>query len=152
MKKNIGLVQTRGIGDIIIALPIADYYHKKGHTIHWPIDASFIHFIQDAAPHIEFIPVDYQPTGGPELYFIDAPLKLLKNKGITDIRVLYNKAGGKLLDEKLGGSLKFDEYKYAICQVPFSEKWNLHFNRNIAREKKLYDRLNISGKYVCVHR
>jgi len=30
MSKKLGLIQSRGIGDIIIGLPIAKYYHDRG--------------------------------------------------------------------------------------------------------------------------
>ena len=35
--KKLGIIQTRGLGDIHIALPIAFFYKKKGFEIYWPI-------------------------------------------------------------------------------------------------------------------
>jgi len=40
---QIGLIQTRGIGDIIIALPIADFFTAKGYKVTWPIDAEEVY-------------------------------------------------------------------------------------------------------------
>jgi hypothetical protein len=152
--KKIGFIQTRGIGDIIIALPIAHYFHKMGYKVLWPIDSKFVPFMAFAAPYVSFLPVDYHSLSlsGPEEYFVNAPLKLLKKAGCSDIRLLYNALGGKLTDPHLGISLKFDEYKYAVCKVPFQEKWNLHIERNMDREMLLYKSLGIIEEYVCIHR
>lgn len=46
---RIGLVQTRGIGDIIIALPIAQSFVNDGHEVFWPIDSRFVSSFQAAA-------------------------------------------------------------------------------------------------------
>ena len=40
----------------------------------------------------------------------------------------------------VSNSVKFDEYKYAIAQVPFHEKWNLKLVRNAERERVLFFR------------
>ena len=58
---KIGLIQTRGLGDIIIALPIAAAFARRGHTVHWPVNAAFVPFLQHAAPAVQFIPVPEQP-------------------------------------------------------------------------------------------
>jgi hypothetical protein len=150
--KAIGIIQTRGIGDLILALPIAHYYHSKGYTVYWPISSDFIVFMRTAAPYVTFLPVERQKLPSDQSFFIDEPRRLLELQRCTDIRVLYNVTGGNIVDGKLGRSLKFDEYKYAICHVPFSEKWNLRINRDMNRERDLNSRLNISGKYICVHR
>jgi len=47
--------------------------------------------------------------------------------------------------------LKFDEYKYAISGVPFSNKWNLVLHRNHERELALYNKLGITKPYICTH-
>src|SRR5262249_43239180 len=54
---QIGLIQTRGIGDIIIALPIAKHLVDQGHTVVWPIYAPYVRPFQEAAPYVEFLPL-----------------------------------------------------------------------------------------------
>ena len=56
-----------------------------------------------------------------------------------------------VVNERLAAALKFDEYKYAICGVPFEQKWRLRITRNLARERALFDRLSIHKNYVLVH-
>jgi hypothetical protein len=51
----------------------------------------------------------------------------------------------------LFGSLKFDEYKYAISGVPFCEKWNLSLQRNPEREDALFNKIIKNKKYVVEH-
>ena len=34
MAKKLGLIQTRGLGDIIISIPIAHHYHRQGWEVY----------------------------------------------------------------------------------------------------------------------
>ena len=151
MTKRIGFVQTRGMGDIIIALPIADYYIENGWEVYWPIDSDFVEMFRQIRPDIHFLEV--QPSGGKDFdYFLNEPVRQLRENDCEEIIVLYSHLGGlNVVDLRLSVSLKFDEYKYAIANVPFERKWQLKYDRDMQREEALYDRLNISGDYVCVH-
>jgi hypothetical protein len=57
MARRIGFIQTRGIGDIIIALPIADAFIEQGCEVYWPIDAAFVSAFAAAKPEVRFLPV-----------------------------------------------------------------------------------------------
>ena len=147
MGKRIGLIQTRGIGDIVIAIPIADAFLQEGYDVIWPIDQTLVSMFSSARPDITF-------PGVPmcDGYFFDAPLKLLQERDCERIIPLYNFFDKKAIyDERLAHSLKFDEYKYAVAGVPFSRKWNLKIHRNQQREEDLYRRVNPGGEYVCLH-
>ncbi len=145
--RRVGLIQTRGIGDILIAIPIADYYVEQGCEVVWPIDEKFFPIFQRAKPEIIFLPV----ADGPG-YFYDEPKRMLQEAGCDAIACLYSYLGNqKVYDERLAGSLKFDEYKYAIANVPFARKWTLDYERDTAREEALYAQLGITGPYVCLH-
>lgn len=159
---KIGMIQTRGIGDIVIAAPIAQYYIDQGHEVLWPVDARFAPFVQSAFPDIRFIPVDRQETGGETLlYFFAKPLVELKRAGCDPIFCLYSYLdksetisdilGFEFINKHFAHSLKFDEYKYAIAEVPFEHKWKLRIVRDAAREQALMDRLEIRGRFVLVH-
>ena len=46
--ENVGLIQPRGIGDIVISLPIAKYYADQGYAVHMPIFKPFIESFSSA--------------------------------------------------------------------------------------------------------
>lgn len=150
---KIGLIQTRGIGDIVIAAPIAQYYLEHGHDVYWPVDQRFHPFVQAAFPAINFLSVDPSITGEATLeYFYSRPLMQLQKMECEQVYCLYSYLSGlDVVSAKLAKSLKFDEYKYAAANVPFSRKWDLHVQRNLEREKQLMERLGIEGPYVLLH-
>ena len=145
-----GLIQSRGIGDIIIALPIAKYFSDRGHDVYWPIDRRFLPHFVEAAPYVTFLPVE--PGIDPPFYY-DDPLAKLREVGCSDIHVLYNALRGRehVVDKKLADYVTFDRYKYAVTGVPFREKWNLSLVRNPEREQALYDRLIEQKTYTVCH-
>ncbi|MDQ3219259.1 MAG: hypothetical protein ACR2M8_00780 [Pyrinomonadaceae bacterium] len=147
MPKRIGLIQTRGIGDIIIALPIADFYEEQGFEVCWPIDRRFVEMFRRIKPSIRFFPVDE----GPGFFYLD-PLSILRENDCEKIISLYSYLSNlNIYDGRLSALLKFDEYKYAISGVPFARKWTLKYDRDIEREQALYDSLGITGDYICYH-
>lgn len=150
---KIGLIQTRGIGDIVIAAPIAQYFISRGHEVHWPVDVRFQSFVQAAFPEIHFLPVDHRETGEATLaYFYSYPWQQLQQVGCSQIHCLYSYLSGQdVVNAKLANSLKFDEYKYAVASVPFSEKWNLRLRRSLEREQALIRKLGIERDYVVLH-
>lgn len=150
---KIGLIQTRGIGDIVIAAPIAQHYIAQGYEVYWPVDLRFHAFVQAAFPAIHFLPVDHRATGeGTLAYFYLQPLEQLQQLGCSLVHCLYSYLSGQdVVNVKLAQSLKFDEYKYAVSSVPFSQKWNLKLNRDSDREQALFQRLSIKRDYVLVH-
>jgi len=144
--RKLGLIQSRGLGDIIIALPIAKYYHDRGWTVLWPIDERFLPSFAAAADYVEFIPFTF--TANVEGFLMN-PMRLLKGRGCEKIIPLYSYlTNTSVADATLAASLKFDEYKYAIAGVPFAEKWNLQIRRDPAREQQLFDRVVRAQKYV----
>ena len=156
---KIGIIQTRGIGDIIIAAPIAMYYIAKGHDVYWPVDERFIKPFSLAFPSINFIGIPISIPLHSADYFYLEPKRILEKIGCDKTFCLYSflsanfDFGQTALEKRLFESLPFDCYKYAIANVPFSEKWNLKINRDIQREKSLYEKLNISPSedYVVIH-
>lgn len=144
--QKLGLIQSRGIGDIIIALPIAAWYHARGVTVHWPIDRRFLPSFASAVDYVEFIPFDFTPSLDG---FLMTPMRLLKDRGCDKIVPLYSHlTNTTIANQDYFRSLKFDEYKYAIAGVPFGEKWNLQIKRNPEREQALFDRVVRSDHYV----
>jgi hypothetical protein len=150
MKKKLGLVQSCGIGDIIIALPIAKFYHDRGVEVYWPIDERFLPSFRDAVDYVTFIPFPFKPNADG---FINTPLKLLNAVSCDRIVTLYSYIANTAINNKtFYACLKFDEYKYAIAGVPFAEKWNLAIKRNPKREQALFDAVVKNPDYVVVHK
>jgi hypothetical protein len=150
MSKKLGIIQSRGLGDLVIALPIAGYYHKQGWNILWPICEEFIPSMTRAAPWVKWIPI--KPDTGS--FFYDVPMQRLKNFKCDEIICLYQAlTGHNFHDEKYFQYTKFDQYKYIKAGVPFLDKWKLaeYITRDHDREQELYDRLVTNPNYVVTH-
>src|SRR5215212_9129807 len=110
MREKIGLIQSGGIGDIIIALPIADFFLERGFEVVWPLRESNFRIFTPANPDITFLSI---PQDDP-LEAYHTPMKMLEPHGCKQIFSLYSMLGKtKIPNEGLAWSLKFDEYKYA---------------------------------------
>jgi len=150
MAKKLGIIQTRGLGDIIITLPIAKHYHREGWEILWPIVDAWAEQMTESVPWIKWIPL--QPDQGD--FFYNTPLARLKNFKCDEILPLYQAlTGEKFHEEVYFQHTKFDQYKYLKAGVPFHEKWRLAecITRDTQREQTLYDRLVTNPNYVVVH-
>ena len=149
---KVGLIQTRGLGDIVIAAPIAMFYINNGHEVFWPIQDSFINSFENAFPEIKFIPINVSKTGfNTAEYFYEMPKRILEDLNCDQIFCLYSHLTGYNFSEsKISQGLTFDAYKYAVANVPFEEKWNLHPIRNLNREKELLNllSLNLDEPYI----
>src|SRR5688500_16849562 len=154
MASTVGFIQTGEISDVIMILPIADHFLEQGWEVVFPIDSRAVPMFQRAAPSINFLPVDCSPSDGRE-YYLDQPLKLVNEHSCERTILFHSKMsewmGMDLSDPRLAGSLKYDEYKYAISGVPFSRKWSLDVKRDPVREQRLFDSLQIDGPYICIH-
>jgi hypothetical protein len=149
---KLGIIQSRGIGDIVIALPIAKHYADLGHEIYWPICEEFISHFETTVPWVHWLAVTTDPQGR---FFLDTPLERLAEVGITDeddMLYLYQYLSSvpERTDPDLFAMMKFDQYKYAVAGVPFGKKWDLDqcITRDPARESKLYDQLVTSDRYM----
>jgi hypothetical protein len=151
MNKKLGIIQSRGLGDIIIAIPIAGYYHDQGWDIYWPICEEFVPNFKNTVPWINWIPIPTDPQGK---FFYDVPIQRLKNLKMDEIMPLYQHlTGHKFCDEKYFQFTKFDQYKYICSQVPFLHKWNLkqYITRDTQREQDLYNQLVTNPNYAVIH-
>jgi len=150
---KIGIIQSRGLGDIIIALPIAQWYKDLGHDVYWPICEQFISNFEKHAPWVKWIPI---PTDHQGAFFYDEPLKRLKNFKCDEIICLYQALSGHPDFSQVPWFQiqHFDEYKYTKAQVPFQEKWQLAkcITRDFDKEQALKQRLIPNGQpYYVTH-
>lgn len=149
-----GIIQSRGLGDIVIALPIARHYHDQGDEIIWPVCEEFVASFATVAPWVTWVGVKTDPQG---LFFLDTPLQVFDQMGVDRDAVLYLyqylNSVPERTDPELFSILKFDQYKYQTAGVPFYKKWDLVdcIQRDPARERALLDSLAIEGPYVLTH-
>lgn len=149
-----GIIQSRGLGDIVIALPIAKHYHDQGDEIIWPICQEFYSSFKDAAPWVTWVPIETDERGA---FFLETPLRTFEEMGvdIDESLYLYQYLNTRpdLTDPELFNILKFDQYKYWVSEVPFKKKWTLRecITRNYERELDLKNKLNITGPYALTH-
>lgn len=152
MAKRLGIIQSRGLGDIIIALPIALHYKEQGwNEIYWPVTDVWVEQLKHYVPWIRWVPVaqDHGP------FFYDIPMQRLKNFRCDEIICLYNALTGhpEFSSEPFFQFTTFDQYKYVKAGVPFLNKWRLPecITRDPAREQAIYDRVVTNPKYVVTH-
>jgi hypothetical protein len=150
-KKKLGLIQTRGLGDIVIALPIAKHFHDEGYHVHWPIVDHWVEQMTHHAPWVKWIPI--VPDSGS--FFYDIPMERLKNFKCDEIICLYQSLSNhpEFSSEPWFQHTGFDQYKYIKAGVPFLNKWKLDecIHRDIAREQALYDIVVQNEHYVVTH-
>ena len=150
-RKRLGIIQSRGLGDVVIALPIAHHYYKEGWEILWPILEEFIPNVERHVPWVKWIPLQFDAPGR---YFYDVPYERLKNFRGDEILPLYQHLSGhRFAEEKYFQYTSFDQYKYIRAGVHFLEKWQLDqcITRDLAEEQRLYTELATTPDYAIVH-
>jgi hypothetical protein len=149
-----GIIQSRGIGDILLALPIARHYFEQGDAIVWPICEEFLPVFRDHAPWVNWVGVATDPQGR---YFLETPLAVFREWGVDADEALYLyqylRSNPELTDAEMVNILKFDQQKYQMAGVPFVKKWRLGacISRNSGRELALKDRLDLPKRYCVAH-
>jgi len=146
---RIGLIQSRGLGDIIIALPIAKYFSDRGNEVLWPVHEDFVPSFRSAAPYVEFIPIKKDHLHS----MYEIPLECLQSRGCERIIPLYSRLThhDDIINKRFAASFRFDEYKYAVAGVPFREKWNLRIVRDREREERLFQEVSAGHDFVVCH-
>lgn len=150
----LGIIQSGGLGDIVIALPIARHYHDQGRQIFWPVREEFLPNFRESVPWISWVPVPTDPDGR---FWYDEPAKRLRDLGCDQCLCLYQGLAGHpgLSDVPWFQVQKFDEFKYTVAGVPFRSKWTLGENcltRFAGREQALARKLNPEGRpYALLH-
>lgn len=153
MTRRIGIIQSRGIGDLIIALPIALAYKEQGYDeILWPICEEFVPGMRKLAPWVTWIPLKTTRDGSFFYYHAHANLKY---RDCEQIVCLYQYLSNmpQLSDPDLFPILKFDQYKYAVAGVPFKNKQRLSecIVRDPVAEDRVYSAVVKQDKYIVVH-
>tara|TARA_R100001594_G_scaffold138246_1_gene181761 strand:+ start:473 stop:1171 length:699 start_codon:yes stop_codon:yes gene_type:complete len=151
MGKSIGIIQPGKIGDIIILLPAAKYYHDRGYKVYWPIYDTYIDMFREVIEYVNFLPV----TNNVYTCINEAYSKL-KEKSVTNIKDVAATFPDSTSTEeyvRLGDGLtqNFDIFKYNILDVPIDEKWNFSIKRDSLKENSVYQKLVKNNKYAVVN-
>ena len=147
--KSIGIIQSRGLGDIIIALPIAKNLSDDGWEVWWPVCEPFYEQMRAVAPYVKWLSVPVDASGS---FFYENPAAQLRALGVTEELWLYQYLSSH--PEKTNKSwfsmFKFDQYKYAAAGLPFSLKWDLAncISRDPAAEDALYASVVKQDRYM----
>lgn len=149
---KLGIIQSRGLGDIALALPIAHFYYKQGHEIYWPVCEEFLPSFNTTAAWVKWISMPTDPRGQ---FFYDEPQRQLKKYGCDEIICLYQSLNviPELSAVPWFQIQKFDEFKYTKAGVPFLHKWRLKecITRDYAAEEKLYQTIVKHENYYVTH-
>jgi len=150
--QRLGIIQSRGCGDIIIALPIARHYYDQGYDIYWPICEEFLVNFKDHAPWVHWIPLATDPRGE---FFYSEPRRRLQNLKCDEIICLYQSLNvvPELSQVPWFQIQKFDEFKYTRAAVPFRKKWTLSdcITRFSDREQAVHIRAVTQPLYYVTH-
>jgi hypothetical protein len=150
--KKLGIIQSRGLGDIIIALPIARYWADEGYQIYWPICEAFWGSVKETVLWVKWIPIPEDSKGD---FFYTEPEKRLKAFKCDEIICLYQALNirPELSKQPFFQIQHFDEFKYSKAGVPFLKKWTLGecITRNPEREQRLYDKVVTREQYMVYH-
>ncbi len=150
IKKKLGLIQTRGLGDIHIAIPIAFFYYKKNWEIYWPILNKWVQQMEHYFPWINWIPVNEEKE-----FFYEIPKTKLREIKVDKIIPLYSflASNPEFSDVPYYKFTSFDQFKYIKAEVPFNYKWKLSecFKRDEDRENDIYKKFVKKKNYIVTH-
>lgn len=148
-QQKIGIIQSRGLGDIIIALPIAREYTKRGYEVYWPVCAPFYSQMVRVAPWVRWIEVPVDEYGQ---FFYENPHKQLVALGVTEELWLYQYLSShpERTNKSYFAQFKFDQYKYAAAGVAFGKKWELAecLELDPAAQERLYQQEVKQDRYM----
>ena len=149
MNKKCLIIQPGAFGDIFLCAPIAKFYSDKGYQIYWPVTKKFISTLQyfpyvnpivlsDDILHEDWLRSDVMKIL-PELHKYEKVINLA-DRGPHPTAQQYSE--------------NFEQCKYRLSEVPFSEKNNLNWQRDKNKEKEIFNLLNISENedYAVVHK
>lgn len=146
--KKLLLIQPGAFGDIVLCAPIAKWYSDLGYHIDWPIRKKFLSTLQyfdyvnpiilsEDELHSDWLRSDVMKTFS--MFSNYDKVINLADRGPHSTAQLPNE--------------NFEQCKYRLSEVPFSQKHNLVWKRNIEKELQLMKLLNISENedYALIH-
>jgi hypothetical protein len=141
---SLGIIQPGRIGDIVIMLPIAKWYSDRGHNIIWPIASEYLDNFIGYVDYVKFFPISFDCN--------EARRCCIEQNCNTIVDTSFCMEGGNVSNEIYykTNNIPFDEVKYNLANVPFSEKWNLCITRDTVAEQNLFNNL-VKTDYIVKH-
>lgn len=142
---RIGIIQPGRIGDIIICLPIAKYFHDKGYEVVWPVDYKIFKNFNNRFDYIKFTECDFHCGAAYQSCMLNWCNQILDLSFCLpgQMQLLNN----QIFDSS---SLSFDKLKYDIANLPLDIKYKLKINRNKTAEDNLINDLKLNNKKYCL--
>ena len=147
------ILLTGGLGDIVIALPIAHQFHKSGYEIFWPILPRFAPTCKAAAPWVNWFSLPIEPDERNPMswdaFFTKCGLPdFCKSEDFLNLMdIIPNR-------DETDMHLKFDQHRYAKAGLPFLMKWELAdcITRYPEQEAELKAKMvPLDAPYVVTH-
>jgi hypothetical protein len=138
MKRTCYINQPRGLGDIIICEPICRYYKSIGYEIIYWVPEEYI-WIKDYIKYVNFISENnnYNTSSIP-----------IYTEDIIYLPLIFKAVSNEI--EWLKTGWLYDKYRISHLDPMLWKTFS--FERNIEKEKMLYDQLNLEGKdYILVN-
>ena len=144
---TVKIVQPGRVGDIIICLPIAKHYHDAGHKVFWPVYKEYANLF-DSIDYVEKVVIESD-----SIFNADVPAYEACPDAdvVVDILIGWPNCTKQNQIDYDNSPLVFDRWKYEKAGVPIEKKFTLEFNRNIEKENKLKELLNLPEKYNISH-
>jgi hypothetical protein len=148
MKKCI-LIQPGSFGDIFLCAPIAKWYADRDYRVDWPVTKKFLPLLA-AFSYVNPIKISEESLHSDWLR--SDVMKILPM--IPNYDKVINLADRGPHPTSQLASENFEQCKYRLAEVAFSEKNKLSWERNINKEQKLFNFLGLSTKdqYALVHK
>lgn len=146
--KKLLLIQPGAFGDIFVCAPIAKWYADRGYEIYWPVTTKFISTLE----YFDYVkPILLSEESLHSDWLRSDVMKVLPIVNSYD-KVLNLADRGPHLTAQLPTE-NFEQCKYRLSEVPFSQKHNLVWKRNTEKELELMKLLNIleNEDYALIH-
>jgi len=143
--ESIGIIQPGKVGDIIISLPIANYYGNKGYWIIWAVCNQFKEYF-NYVDYVERI-ID---LGYDRFHAYNKAQRLLNGYVHNIIDLGYQMWSNG--PDWVSSNKSFDRCQYDEAKLSIEEKYNLIINRNREKEEELKKILRLDDHdYVVTH-
>lgn len=121
-------------GDILICLPIAEYY-SKNYEVEWMCPEAYHHLFA----YVDYVKPVTRKNGR---YDKEIDLSFGLSRGMVQMWWIKNRS-------------RFDSFvtaKYELAKVPIEERWNLNYKRNETKEDELLGKVVSTEDFILVHR
>tara|TARA_Y100000296_G_C5178650_1_gene261739 strand:+ start:3224 stop:3955 length:732 start_codon:yes stop_codon:yes gene_type:complete len=144
--KKVLLIQPGPFGDIFICAPIAKWYADQGYKVSWPVREKFLSTIQS----FDYVtPIVLSEEVLDKDWLRSDVMKILPMREEYDKVINLADRGPHPTAQQ--PSENFEACKYRLAEVPFEEKNNLSWTRNIQNENTLLSRVERAEPYVVAH-